>query len=39
MLELQNDTILFKNIDIKKNTESVFLNRSTGELIHEVTKI
>ncbi len=35
----KNDTILFKNIDIKKKySESVFLNRSTGELIHEVTK-
>ena len=35
----KNDTILFKNIDIeKKYSESVFLNRSTGELIHEVTK-
>ena len=35
----KNDTILFKNIDIKKNySESVFLNRSSGELIHEVTK-
>ena len=35
----KNDTILFKNIDKeKKNSESVFLNRSTGELIHEVTK-
>ena len=35
----KNDTILFKNIDKeKKYSESVFLNRSTGELIHEVTK-
>ena len=35
----KNDTILFKNIDFKKKySESVFLNRSTGELIHEVTK-
>ena len=35
----KNDTILFKNIDIKKKySESVFLNKSTGELIHEVTK-
>ena len=35
----KKDTILFKNIDIKKKySESVFLNRSTGELIHEVTK-
>ncbi len=35
----KNDTILFKNIDVKKKySESVFLNRSTGELIHEVTK-
>ena len=35
----KNDTILFKNIDIKKRySESVFLNRSTGELIHEITK-
>ena len=35
----KNDTILFKNIDIeKKYSESVFLNRSTGELIQEVTK-
>ena len=35
----KNDTILFKNIDKeKKYSESVFLNKSTGELIHEVTK-
>ena len=35
----KNDTILFKNIDFKKKySESVFLNKSTGELIHEVTK-
>jgi len=35
----KNDTILFKNKDKeKKYSESVFLNRSTGELIHEVTK-
>ena len=34
----KNDTILFKNIDKeKKYSESVFLNRSTGELIHEGT--
>ena len=33
------ETVALKNIDIKKKySESVFLNRSTGELIHEVTK-
>ena len=34
----KNDTILFKNIDKeKKYSESVFVYRSPGELIHEVT--